>query len=73
MGPNQPGCEPAIDAQAAAKILGVCVRTVKRMAERGELPAFRIVNRWRFRASALDEWMRAQMNAQLGTTEQKRR
>ena len=56
-------CEPLIDAQAAAKLLCTSARTVKRMAARGEIPAIRVGKCWRFRASALDEWMRGQLNS----------
>lgn len=31
-----------------AKILRVCPTTINRMAQRGEIPAFKIGNRWRF-------------------------
>ncbi len=56
-------CEPLIDANAAARILAVSAKTVKRMADRGEIPALRIGNRWRFRASELDEWMRSKLRS----------
>ncbi len=55
--------EPAIDAKEAAKILNLHPGTVLRMARAHELPSFRIGRIWRFRASALDEWMRAQINS----------
>ena len=51
-------CEPLIDATAAGRLLNCCPQTVKRMAERGEIPALRIGNRWKFRAAELDVWMR---------------
>lgn len=54
-------CEPLIDAVAAAKLLCTSPRTVKRMAARGEIPAIRVGTRWRFRASALDEWVRSRL------------
>jgi excisionase family DNA binding protein len=50
-------CEPLIDAEAAGRILGVSGKMAKRMADRGEIPALRIGNRWRFRASALDKFI----------------
>jgi excisionase family DNA binding protein len=55
------GCEPLINARAAAALLDASEKTVKRMAARGELPAFRVGNRWKFRASELDEWMRSRL------------
>jgi nitrogen PTS system EIIA component len=55
------GCEPLINARVAAKLLDTSEKTVKRMAARGELPALRVGNRWKFRASELDEWMRSRL------------
>jgi excisionase family DNA binding protein len=62
-GPSQTGmnCEPLIDACTAGQILGVHAKTVKRLAASGTIPAMRIGKLWKFRASALDEWMRYQL------------
>lgn len=57
-------CEPLIDAKAAGKIIGVCAKTVKRMAGRRDLPAIRIGKYWRFRASELDRWIRRQLGVE---------
>jgi excisionase family DNA binding protein len=54
-------CEPLITAEQAAEILNCSPKTVKRMAVRGEIPAMQIGNRWRFRRSALDEYIRHQL------------
>ena len=51
-------CEHLINAEVAARILGVSAKTVKRMAAKSQIPALRIGNRWRFRASELDEYIR---------------
>jgi excisionase family DNA binding protein len=61
---NNSLCEPLIDAAAAAKIIGVCAKTVKRLAIRKTIPAVRLGKYWRFRASALDEWIRNEMGVQ---------
>ncbi len=53
--------EPLIDAGAAAKLLHVHPKTVKRLAAEGRIPGMRIGKLWRFRASSLDEWMRSQL------------
>ena len=37
-----------LDADEVARLLKINEQTVKRMANRGELPGFRIGNRWRF-------------------------
>lgn len=55
------GCEPLIDANAAGRILNVSAKTVKRMASRKKIPALQIGNRWRFRASELDEYIRSRL------------
>jgi hypothetical protein len=33
------------------------------MAARGEIPALRVGNRWKFRASELDVWMRSKLSS----------
>lgn len=53
--------ECSIDPEEAAKILNTSSKTAKRMAARGEIPAFRVGNRWKFLASALDEWRRKRL------------
>jgi len=46
--------EPLLDARQAAKLLGgLHVKTVQRMARRGELPGYQIGKFWFFRASEL--------------------
>lgn len=60
MTPNK-GLESLISAKKAAEILGCCVRTVTKFAERGELPAMRIGNRWMFLPSLLDSWRRKKL------------
>src|SRR5689334_18333156 len=54
-------CEPLITADQAAENLNCSPKTVKRMAARGEIPAMQIGNRWRFRPSLLDEFIRHQL------------
>ena len=54
-------CEPLITAEQAGEILQCSAKTVKRMAARGEIPAMQIGNRWRFRPSLLDEYIRRQL------------
>jgi len=51
-----------IDADAAAAILGVHPKTVKRLAGGGQIPGMRIGKLWRFRESVLDAWMKAQLD-----------
>lgn len=55
--------EPMIGAAEAAEALGCNVRTLKRMAERGEVPGMQIGNRWRFLPSLLDQWRKGRMTS----------
>lgn len=45
-----------LNAHAAAAFLGAHVQTVRRLARRGELPAFKVGKDWRFRREALLRW-----------------
>jgi excisionase family DNA binding protein len=55
--------EGLIDAEAASRLLGIHPKTVKRLAAAGVIPAMRIGRLWKFRASALDDWMAAQLKS----------
>ncbi len=50
----------ALNAQEAALFLGTHVETVRRLARRGEIPAFKVGKDWRFHRSALRQWSEAQ-------------
>lgn len=56
-------CEPLIDAEAAALLLGIHPKTVKRLAHSRVIPAMRIGKLWRFRASILDSWAKSQIES----------
>jgi excisionase family DNA binding protein len=51
--------EPVLNTQEAAALLQIHPKTLQRMARQGRVPAFRIGDLWRFRASELDEWLRS--------------
>ena len=53
--------EPLINAVEASQILKLHPVTVREMAARQELPALKIGKVWRFRASSLDDWIRARL------------
>jgi excisionase family DNA binding protein len=40
-------------------LLQIHPKTLQRMARQGIVPAFRIGDLWRFRASSLDQWLRS--------------
>jgi excisionase family DNA binding protein len=54
-------CEPLITADQAAELLKLHPKTVKRLAQTGELPGMKIGRVWRFRESSLDAWMTARL------------
>lgn len=51
-----------LTTKEVAKFLDIHPRTVTRMAERGELPAFRIGTLWRFRPVDIEVWMADQVS-----------
>lgn len=48
--------EDVLNAQAAADLLGAHVETIRRMARRGDIPAFKVGKDWRFRKTTLMTW-----------------
>jgi excisionase family DNA binding protein len=62
---------PTLDTRAAAQYLGISLRTVHRLIQRGDLPIVHIGRRTIVRKEALDEFLRAHehrrgMNADQG-------
>ena len=51
--------ERVLNTEEAAALLQIHPKTLQRMARQGVVPAFRIGDLWRFRASSLDEWLRS--------------
>ena len=51
--------EPVLNTEEAAALLHIHPKTLQRMARQGVVPAFRIGDLWRFRASDLDRWLRS--------------
>jgi excisionase family DNA binding protein len=54
-----PTFERVLNTEEAAALLQIHPKTLQKMAREGSVPAFRIGDLWRFRASALDEWLRS--------------
>lgn len=46
-----------------AQLLKVAEKTVYTMAQKGELPAFKVRGQWRFKRADLDQWIEAQKAA----------
>ena len=53
--------EEPIGADEAAKMLGVSARTVIKLAERGELPGFRVGKLWKFRPGDIKNYIDQQI------------
>ena len=53
--------DDVLDAKEVAQLLKVHQRTVIRLAERGELPAFRVGDLWRFRRTDVEEFINKQI------------
>jgi len=61
--PADPTFEPVLNTDEAAALLQIHPKTLQRMARQGVVPAFRIGDLWRFRASELDTWLRTGINS----------
>jgi excisionase family DNA binding protein len=58
----------------AAKWLGVSLRTVYRLAQRGKLPSFKVGGQWRFSRKLLEAWVADQVTVErLRSVERKRK
>lgn len=55
-----------LTVQEVAALLKVADKTVYTMAQRGELPAFKVRGQWRFRRSDLNAWIAQQTNSNSG-------
>ena len=49
--------EPLLDSEEAAALLKIHPKTLQKMARRGEVVAIQISKLWRFRVSALNQWL----------------
>ena len=45
-----------LNAKEAAEFLGAYVETIRRLARKGDIPAYKIGKDWRFRKEALKKW-----------------
>ncbi|MDQ2842997.1 MAG: helix-turn-helix domain-containing protein [Acidobacteriota bacterium] len=54
---GRPGIEPLLDSHKAAALLDVHPRTLQRMVQRGQIAGVQVGKLWRFRASAIDQWI----------------
>ncbi len=49
-----------------AQLLKVAEKTVYTMAQKGEVPAFKVRGQWRFKSVDLDHWIEMQKSANAG-------
>jgi excisionase family DNA binding protein len=50
--------EPLLDSEEAAALLKIHPKTLQKLARQGKVAAIQVGKLWRFRASALDEWVK---------------
>jgi len=55
--------EPLLDIKEAAAILKIHEKTLARMARAGQVPAFKLGDLWRFRATNLDTWLKQKLSS----------
>lgn len=49
-----------------AQMLKVADKTVYTMAQKGEVPAFKVRGQWRLKSTDLDQWIEVQRNINTG-------
>ena len=54
---------PALTVREVAAYLNVNEKTIYRMAQRGDLPGFKVAGAWRFQRADLDRWISARKQA----------
>jgi excisionase family DNA binding protein len=55
--------EPLLDTNEAARLLKINRYTLQRMARSNQIPAIKIGKLWRFRKSALDQWVQSKLSS----------
>ena len=55
--------EPLLDSSQAAALLRIHLKTLQKMARRGEIHGTHVGKLWRFRASDLNDWLYHQERA----------
>lgn len=57
--------EELLTLEGLAKYLKISKHTLYKMLEKGEIPAFKIANQWRFKKSDIDKWIEQQRKTTL--------
>ncbi len=58
-----PAFEPLLDSKEAGSLLKIHPKTFHKLARAGKIPARRIGDLWRFRATELDVWVRSEVSS----------
>lgn len=56
--------ENYLTLKEVAELLKLSEKTIYRLAQQGEIPAFKVGGSWRFRASDIDQWVAKQIDDQ---------
>ncbi len=54
-----PTTDPAMTVRDLANFLNVDAKTIYRLAQKGELPGFKVAGAWRFQRAVIDAWIAA--------------
>ena len=54
-----PDLEPAMTVKEVATFLNVDEKTIYRLAQKGEVPGFKVAGAWRFQRADLQQWIDA--------------
>ena len=54
-----PTTAPALTVRDLANFLNVDAKTIYRLAQKGELPGFKVAGAWRFQRTVIDAWIEA--------------
>jgi excisionase family DNA binding protein len=57
------GVEALLTSKEASQVLKIHPKVLERMAMRGEVPALKVGKFWRYRATALDAWIKSRLES----------
>ena len=52
-----------LTSREASQVLKIHPKVLERMAKRGEVPALKVGKFWRYRATALDDWIKSRLQS----------
>ena len=61
----------AMTVREVAAYLSVAEKTIYRLAQKGELPGFKVAGAWRFQRADLDRWIDQQKRASTRDSQEK--